>query len=104
LCSGSFTARKEEIFIPAFIVKTGDWDITNSKVFIHGKQAATINKNPELTNYKAMQVFDELKISGVPFTIDELTGKLKGKEERPLLFIEYLTSGNEELRRKAGLI
>lgn len=32
-----------------------------------------------------MQVFDELKFSSVPFTIDELTRKLKGKEDRPLL-------------------
>ena len=50
-----------------------------------------------------MQVFDELKFSGIPFTIDELTCKIKGKEERPLLLIEYLTSRNEELRRKAGI-
>jgi len=80
-----------------------DWDTTNGKVFNNCKQATTLNKNLELINYKAMQVFDELKFSNAPFTIDELTGKLKGKEERPLLLIEYLTSRNEELKRKAGI-
>jgi len=30
------------------------------------------------------------KFSGQPFTLDELVDKLKGKEEKPSLLIDYL--------------
>lgn len=45
--------------------KTEDWDTPNSKVFRHCKQSAAINRNLELINYKAIQVVDESKFSGV---------------------------------------
>lgn len=79
------------------------WDTSHGKVSNHCKQVTTINKNLELINYKAMQVFDELKFSGIPFTIDELAKKIKGKDEKPVLLIEYLTTRNKELKLKAGV-
>ncbi len=50
-----------------------------------------------------MRVFDELKFADNPFTIDELVARLKGKEEKPTLLIEYLKNRNKELSQKVGL-
>jgi hypothetical protein len=63
----------------------------------------TINKNLELINYEAIQVFDQLKFSRTPFTIDELVAKLKGKEDRPVLLVDYLKTRGQELSKKAGI-
>jgi len=63
--------------------------------------AATINKNLELINHQALNRLDELKFSTQPFTIDELVNKLKGKEERPMLLIEYLKASNKEFKLRA---
>ena len=67
------------------------------------KQAATINKNLELIIYQSMRVFDEMKFSGIPFTMDELIARLKGKEEKPTLLTEYLKTRINDLRLKAGM-
>lgn len=78
-----------------------EWNNDIGKVDFQSKQAATINKNLELINYQALQVLDQLKFSGTPFTIDELVARLKGKEERPTLLIEYLNDRCKELRKKS---
>jgi site-specific recombinase XerD len=80
-----------------------DWDADAGMVSLNCKQAETINKNLELINYQALQVFDQLKFSRTPFTIDELVEKLKGKETRPVLLVEYLQSRTKELSKKTGL-
>src|SRR6478736_2430273 len=54
-----------------------DWDSGAGLVSLKAKKAETINKNLELINYQALQVFDQLKFSRTPFTIDELVDKLK---------------------------
>lgn len=66
-------------------------------------QAATINQNLELIKRQALNQFDQLKFSTQPFTIDELVNKLKGKEERPTLLVEYLKTRNEEFKLRAGV-
>lgn len=79
------------------------WDTKAGNVNTLSKQSGTINKNLELINYQAMQVFDQLKFSRTPFTIDELIAKLKGKEDRPALVVEYLNTRSKELKKKAGV-
>ncbi len=78
------------------------WDNSTGKVRSCNKLAVTINKNIELINYQAMQVFDQLKFSRTPFTIDELVSKIKGKEERPVLLVEYLSARITEFGKKKG--
>ena len=80
-----------------------EWNNDVGKVDFQSKQASTINKNLEVINYQAMQVLDQLKFSGTPFTIDELVARLKGKEERPTLMSEYLNGRCKELRKKSGI-
>lgn len=79
------------------------WDYASGRVKSSCKQAATINKNLELINHQALNRLDELKFSTHPFTIDKLVNKLKGKEERPTLLIEYLKARNKEFELRAGV-
>ena len=80
-----------------------DWDIELCRVYNNYNHAATINKNLELIYYQALSRFDELKYSGNPFTLDELVSKLKGKEEKPTLLIDYLKCRNKELSKRTGI-
>ena len=79
------------------------WDYSSGRVKSSCKQAATINKNLELINHQALSRLDELKFSTQPFTIDERVNKLKGKQERPTLLIEYLKTRNEEFKSRSGV-
>jgi site-specific recombinase XerD len=80
-----------------------DWDTQAGKVFKTSKTASTLNKNLDLIIHRAHQAFDNLRFSGNSFTIDELVDKLKGKEQKPALMVEYLEMRNEELKDKIGI-
>lgn len=62
------------------------------------KKSVPFNKNLDSIKYKAIQVFDELKYSGVPFTMEDLVKKIKGDEEKPTLLAEFLESRINELK------
>ena len=80
-----------------------NWDCKTGKLSIVSKVSPAFNKNLDLIVHKAHQAFDELRFAGTVFTIDELVDKLKGKDERPLLVIDYLKSRNLELKEKSGI-
>jgi site-specific recombinase XerD len=80
-----------------------EWNAEAGKLNSKAKASSTINKNLDLINLKAHQVFDGLRFAGTPFTLDELVDKLKGKEQKPVLLIEYLQSRNEELKERSGV-
>lgn len=94
---------ESRIFYTGLYCNRKEWNNDIGKVDFQSKQAATINRNLELINYQAMQDLDQLKFSGIPFTIDELVSRLKGKEERPTLMIEYLNGRCNELCKKLGI-
>lgn len=79
------------------------WNAEAGMVISSYKPAVTINQNLEQIRYKAQQALDELKYSGNVFTIDDLANKIKGKEEKPSLLIDYLKFRNKELSLKAGV-
>jgi len=64
------------------------------------KKSISFNKNLDLIKYKAIQLYDELKFNGIPFTMDELVNKIKGVEEKPVLLIEYLNGRKLELKER----
>jgi site-specific recombinase XerD len=66
-----------------------DWDVRNGRVYFT-KSTIGINRNLEVIHRKALDAFDKLKFAGEPFTIDELMNLIKGKEEKPVLLIDYL--------------
>ena len=97
-----YRAERRDLYTGLYCSQN-DWDTETGRVDSKCRQAATINKNLELINHQAINRFDELKFTGNPFTLDELVNKLKGKEEKPTLLIEFLKTRNEELKLRAGV-
>jgi hypothetical protein len=54
------------------------------------KSFKTKNDNLKLILQRVTLAFDELKFSGVSFTIHELVAKIKGYETKPSLLIDFL--------------
>lgn len=96
-----FRGERRDIFTGLYCFKD-NWDKENSKVGKREKKAATINQNLDLTVRKATNAFDGLKFSGNGFTIDELVDKIKGKENRPTLLIDFLEEGNLKMKKRVG--
>jgi hypothetical protein len=64
------------------------------------KKSIVFNQNLELIRYKSIQLFDEMKFSGIPFTLDELVSKIKGDEDRPILLAEFLELRKTEIKER----
>lgn len=62
-----------------------------------------LNRNLEQILRKANNVFDKLRFCGVPFSIDEFVNKIKGKEEKPQLLVEFLEEGNKRMHKRVGV-
>lgn len=97
-----YREERRDLYTGLYCVKE-DWDAAPGTIRNPSKQASTINRNLELINHQALNRFYELKFSGNLFTIDELVDKLKGREEKPTLLIDYLRSRNKELLLRAGV-
>ena len=46
--------------------------------------------------------FDELRFAKQAFTIGELVDKIKGKEEKPTLLIDFLKDGSRDVLKRVG--
>lgn len=97
-----YREERRDLYTGLYCVKD-DWDVEAGCVKSNCKQGSTINRNLELINHQALNRYDELKFSGNSFTIDELVSKLKGREEKPTLLIDYLRTRNKELSQRAGV-
>lgn len=62
-----------------------------------------MNNNLELIKRKAHDLFDQFKFSGIDFTLDELVDKLRAKEERPVLLIDYLEEEKKRIEKRLGV-
>jgi site-specific recombinase XerD len=96
-----FRRERRDIFTGLYCL-TAYWDNQNKKISKRDKSATAINKNLELIVRKANNVFDEMRFSGTPFTIDELVDKIKGKEDKPILLIDFLEQGNQKILKRVG--
>ena len=67
------------------------------------KECAAINENLDLIQRKAFEVFEQMKYSGVSFTIDELVSKLKGQDEKPELLMNYLEEEKKRIKKRVGV-
>jgi site-specific recombinase XerD len=77
-----------------------DWDAQNGMMKTSLKKCHSLNKNLDMIRYRAIEVFEELKFTGVPFTMDELARKIKGDEEKPTTLAEYLDGRREEIKQR----
>lgn len=92
-----YRSERRDLFTGLHCAKD-DWDSQACRLKKGNRQFIPINQNLDLIIHKAHNVFEQLKFSGQTFTLDELVDKLKGKEERPALLIDYLQDANEKLK------
>jgi site-specific recombinase XerD len=97
-----FRYQTRDIFTGIYCPKT-DWDSDTCRILKSHKKAIELNRNLDKILRKAGDAFDQLRFSGVPFSIDELVDKIKGKEARPELLMEFMEEGNKRMKRRVGV-
>lgn len=97
-----YRSQRRDIFTGLYCYKQ-EWNSKEAKLFLTDKKAGETNRNLDLIMRKANDVFDELRFSGIPFSIDELANKIKGKEQKPQYLIEYMQEVNKKMLKRVGI-
>ena len=97
-----FRKERRDLFTGIYCTKE-DWDSSNGIVLKTNKAYKAINDNLKHIHQKAAHAFDELKFSGTVFTLDDLINKIKGKERRPELLIDYLQDALVEVKKRLNV-
>ncbi len=98
----SYRGQRKDIFTGLYC-PVESWNAHDGRVTGSDKLAISLNKNIEVIHRKAYEVFEKLKYSELPFSINELVCKIKGKEKAPSLLIDYLEICNEKINRRVGI-
>jgi hypothetical protein len=96
-----FRGERRGIFTGLYFFKE-NWDKKNCKVKKEESKAASLNQNLDHIVRKANHSFDELKFIGNGITINELVDKVKVKETKPTLLIDFLQEGNQKMKKRVG--
>jgi integrase len=94
---------KDETFSRVFIVLRKLGIVIQEPFLKTDKSFKTKNDNLKIILQKATLAFDELKFSGVSFTIHELVAKIKGYETKPALLIDFLQESLKKLKERQGV-
>lgn len=98
----TFRNERRDLFTGLYCSKK-DWNVSAGKFDRKSKMAVEGNRNLEMLHRKAANAFDQLRFNGDVFSLEELIDKIKGKEERPQLLIDYLREGAEKVKLRAGV-
>ena len=98
----TFRNERRDLFTGLYCSKK-DWNASAGKFDRKSKMAVEGNRNLEMLHRKAANAFDQLRFNGDVFSLEELIDKIKGKEERPQLLIDYLREGAEKVKLRAGV-
>lgn len=94
----SYRSERRDAFTGLYC-ETEQWDTKRARL-LPSRSNSAVNTNLDLIQRKAYETFDALKYQNEPFTIDELMDKMKGKEERPVLLMDYLEEQREKLKKR----
>lgn len=97
----TFQKERRDVFTGLYCFEK-DWDRTVGKVIKSDKNASAINENLAIILKGANNSFDEMRFSRESFTLGELIDKMKGKDVRPTLLIDYLKEGNAKMLKRVG--
>jgi site-specific recombinase XerD len=97
-----FRGQRRDVFTGIYC-NGKEWDALNGCILKSKNDALVINPNLENIKRKANNVFDQMRFNGEQFSIDELVDKIKGKEERPALLIDFLEEGNKKMLKRVGI-
>jgi site-specific recombinase XerD len=98
----TYRGERRDIFTGLYC-DFNSWDGESGRVRHLNKQSAAVNNNLELIKRKAHDLFDEFKFAGLDFTLDEMVDKLRGKEARPTLLIDYLEEEKKRIQKRLGV-
>jgi site-specific recombinase XerD len=98
----SFRGERRDVFTGLYCFK-GDWDKNTGKLLLPARKASLVNKNLDIIFRKANDSFDALRYANEPFSIGQLVEKIKGKENKPLLLIEFLEESNKAVLKRVGV-
>jgi site-specific recombinase XerD len=98
----TFRGERRDVFTGLYCSRKY-WNPKTNKLDLETREGLSFNKNLDIIARKANECFDELRFADAEFTIDELVDKVKGKEERPTLLIDYLKECNEEINKREGI-
>jgi site-specific recombinase XerD len=94
--------ERRDIFTGLYCDKT-QWNSKAGRLHRLNKQSNIINDNLDHIQRSAYETFNQMKYSGINFTIDELVGKLKGEGAKPELIMDYLEGEKENLKKRVGV-
>lgn len=97
----SFQGERSDIFTGLYCFEK-DWDRSAGKVTKSDERARALNENLAMIIKSAHNSFDEMRFSRENFTIGELVNKMKGKEDRPTLLIDFLKEGSKQVYKRVG--
>lgn len=97
----TFRGERREVFTGLYCFDS-NWNSKEQRIDKKENGFQSLNQNLQLILRKAIDAFDELKFSGDEFTIGELIDKIRGKEARPTLLIDYLEEGNQRMKKRIG--
>ncbi|NOT50088.1 MAG: site-specific integrase [Chitinophagaceae bacterium] len=97
----TFRGERREVFTGLYCFNV-NWNAKDQRIEKKENGFQLMNQNLQLILRKAIDAFDELKFSGNEFTIGELIDKIRGKEARPTLLIDYLEEGNQRMKKRIG--
>jgi hypothetical protein len=83
--------------------KHSERDNNFKKVSKRNRESKNLNETLGLILRKAQHSFDQLKFSELIFTIDDVANKIKGKDEKPSLLIDYIEKRNEQIKQRVGV-
>jgi|694.fasta_scaffold31960_8 site-specific recombinase XerD len=97
-----YRGERKDIYTGLYCNKK-EWDPIRGRLLPVSKRNTSCNENLDLIYYRAIQVFEQLKYKGLPFTMDELVSVLKGKDEKPMLLAEYLQQRIIEINERSQI-
>jgi site-specific recombinase XerD len=96
-----YRRERKDIFTGLYCFKS-NWNGEEQRISKREDNYATLNQNLSLILRKAANAFDELKFSGSDFTLTDLSDKIRGREDKPLLLIDFLEQGNQKMKSRVG--
>jgi len=80
-----------------------EWDNKKGSMKGSAKPAIAMKQNLDLIIHKAHEVFENLKFTGAPFSMDDLVNRIKGKEDLPTSLLEFIEQSNEGLKKRINV-
>lgn len=97
-----YRSERRDTFTGLYCEKN-EWNAKTGRLHRLNKTCSAINNNLDLIQRKAFEVFEQLKYTGLSFTIDELVSKIKGNYERPELLMDYLEAEKSRMEKRVGV-